>query len=110
MAELNSRMSLPFTGFAAILRTVLCLSLILALAQVVDPDPDLDPDLNSGGNSNSDSTSGSDSGSGKKPPVVDIETKVPGTISDLACDTGRRIVVKVYKNGVLMKTERGDCV
>ena len=110
MAKLNSRMSLPFTGFAAIARTALCLSLMLVLAQVVDPDPD--SDSNSGGNSNSDSTSesGSGSGSGKKPPVVDTETKVPVTISDLACDTGRRIVVKVYKNGVLMKTERGDCV
>ena len=105
MANLDSRMYLPFTRFAPVLRTVLCLSLMLVVAQVTDPDPDSESDA--GGNSNSDSNSSS--GSDKKP-SVDIETRVPGTISDLACDTGRRIIVKVYKNRVLMKTERGDCV
>ena len=101
MAKLNSRMRVSFTRFAAILRTVLCLSMMLVLVQVVDPDSD------SGTNSNSNSGSGSDPG--KKPPADKI-TRVPEIISDQACPSGQRNVVKVYKNGALMKTERGACV
>lgn len=92
----------PFTRFAAILRSVQCLGLVLILAQAGDPNTTSNSDTNS-----NDSSSGSGS---DQPPPVDTITKVPATISDAACDSGQRNVVKIYKNGALMKTERKDCV
>ena len=85
-----------FTRFAGVLRMAQCLGLALVLAQGTTT------------TTTSSSGSGTDTGEDQPPPVV--ETKVPGTMEDAACDSGKRNIVKIFKGGSLVRTERRSCV
>ena len=96
MTHSKARRKYRFTRFAAFLRSVQCLTLALILVQATDQ---TDPGSNPSSTPDTDQT-----------PPVDTITEVPGTISDAACESGQRNVVKTYRNGALMTTERKDCV
>jgi hypothetical protein len=57
-----------------------------------------------------DSESGSSARAKADPVPPPVETKVPATIADPACDSGQRNIVKIFLDGTLVKTERKDCV
>ncbi len=87
LSNLSARFFL--TQFAA-------LGLMLTVAQGTDP----------AASPNSNSATGAGTGTDQPP----ADTRVPATISDAACGSGQRNVVKIYRNGTLVKTERGGCV
>jgi hypothetical protein len=76
---------------------------VLVLAQAIEADS------SSTTKTPSDSDSNSASDTDQTPPEDTIE-KVPAIISDAACNSGQRKVVKIYQNGTLMATERKGCV
>ena len=102
MTHSTSRRKYPFTRFASLLQSMQCLALVLVLAQAIEAD-------SSSTTTPSDSDSNSASDTDQTPPE-DTITKVPAIISDAACNSGQRKVVKIYKNGTLMMTERKGCV
>jgi hypothetical protein len=103
MTHSTLRRKYPFTRFASLLQSMQCLALVLVLAQAIE----VDSSSNTGTPSDSDSNSVSDT---DQTPPEDTITKVPAIISDAACNSGQRKVVKIYKNGALMTTERKGCV
>jgi hypothetical protein len=102
MTHSTSRRKYPFTRFASLLQSMQCLALVLVLAQAIEAD-------SSSTTTPSDSDSNSVSDTDQTPPE-DTITKVPAIISDAACNSGQRKVVKIYQNGTLVTTERKGCV
>src|SRR6266540_4451914 len=98
MTHSTSRRKYPFMRFASLLQSMQCLALVVVLAQAIEAD-------SSSTTTPSDPDSNSASDTGQTPPEDTIE-KVPAIISDAACNSGQRKVVKIYKNGTLMATER----
>jgi hypothetical protein len=80
---------------ASILRLAV-LGLVLTVAQGTNPEP-ADP-----------TPADPETATETAPPPV--ETRVPATMTDSACNSGERQVVKVFRNGKLVRTERRGCV